>query len=124
MPDVMTPILRTISPDVAVSLGAADLGKAGNEREPSLILLFGWMDAPPRLLSKYVEAHRAHFPSSDIVVVQSHPSFMYSSNEARECTLEPVVELLLAIFVSPEKQIKQGSDGILVHVLSNGSHST
>ncbi|KAJ7121251.1 hypothetical protein C8R43DRAFT_75210 [Mycena crocata] len=72
------------------------------------------MDAPVRLLSKYAAGHRLRWPSADIVLVQSHPSFIWTSEEKRDDTLKPLANYLIA------NVYRDTSSGILLHVLSNG----
>ncbi|KAF8901504.1 hypothetical protein CPB84DRAFT_1846799 [Gymnopilus junonius] len=75
--------------------GSVEAGGEESRLEPSVILLLGWMDAPLSLLRKYVDAHRSLFPTSSIVLVESHSSFMWASSTGKEKNLRPVINMLV-----------------------------
>ncbi|EIM84218.1 uncharacterized protein STEHIDRAFT_61492, partial [Stereum hirsutum FP-91666 SS1] len=60
----------------------------------SIVLLFGWLDASPSHLQKYVEAHRENFPTSTIVLVKASTSFYWTSQSKRESLLMPIVDVI------------------------------
>ncbi|KAE9396383.1 hypothetical protein BT96DRAFT_977503 [Gymnopus androsaceus JB14] len=82
--------------------------------QPSVILLFGWLDGQLNHLQKYVEHLRERFPTSTIVLVRSFSSFYWTSQSQRENLLLPIVEVL--------KNESRGGHyrGTLIDVMSNG----
>ncbi|KAJ6575614.1 hypothetical protein DFH09DRAFT_1150701 [Mycena vulgaris] len=104
--------LQELGKDVHISYG----NERKNPRDPRVIILFGWMDAPSRILDKYAMNHRLRWPSSDIVVVQSHPAYIWMRDEKREDILRPLATYLISTIYHP----RQITGGILLHVLSNG----
>ncbi|KAK7042178.1 hypothetical protein R3P38DRAFT_2888956, partial [Favolaschia claudopus] len=104
--------LQRLGRDIHISYGNRTERR---ENGPSVIILFGWMDAPIRLLAKHASSHRLNWPASDIIIVESHPSWIWSTEKTRFDTMRPVVEYLVSsIYSSTEKE------GILLHVMSNG----
>ncbi|KAF8172065.1 hypothetical protein BJ912DRAFT_994732 [Pholiota molesta] len=104
---------RTLGhPDVTIFEAAEPYDDAD---APSLIVLFGWMDAITPLLMKYVQGHRTLFPGSTIVLVKSSSNFMLTSEAERKRTLVPLADLILdrVYYADP-------TSGILFHVISNG----
>ncbi|KAJ7486405.1 hypothetical protein B0H11DRAFT_1861328 [Mycena galericulata] len=81
---------------------------------PTLILLFGYMDARSAHLQKYADNLHTQFPSATIVVIKSFSDFFWSSNNHLESVLMPVVDILKS------QAATKDISGILVHVLSNG----
>ncbi|KAJ7500233.1 hypothetical protein B0H11DRAFT_2275937 [Mycena galericulata] len=81
---------------------------------PSLVLLFGYMDARSAHLQKYADNLHTQFPTATIVVIKSFSDFFWSSNNHLESVLMPVVDVLKS------QAATKDSSGILVHVLSNG----
>ncbi|KZT02018.1 uncharacterized protein LAESUDRAFT_730731 [Laetiporus sulphureus 93-53] len=82
---------------------------------PSIVLLFGWMDAHPAHLIKYVEGLQSTFPTSHVILIRSTSGFYFTSQKQLERLLIPVVDII-------QTEAKNGAifRGILVHVLSNG----
>jgi len=107
--------LHPLGQDIQISYG--DKTRINSTEDPRVIILFGWMDAPIRLLSKYAMNHRLRWPSSDIVMVQSHPAFIWASEEKREDTMRPLANYLTSTIY---RQSRDVTGGILLHVLSNG----
>ncbi|KAF8157728.1 hypothetical protein K438DRAFT_334498 [Mycena galopus ATCC 62051] len=70
---------QTLGKNIQISYGNART----HSREPRIIILFGWMDAPRRTLAKYATNHRLRWTSSDIVVVQSHPAYIWMTDKQR-----------------------------------------
>ncbi|KAJ7121260.1 hypothetical protein C8R43DRAFT_959608 [Mycena crocata] len=89
-------------------------GNGQSNTDPRVIILFGWMDAPLRLLTRYAINHRLRWPTSDIVIVQSHAAYIWSSDEKRDDMLKPLAQFLVSTLY------KQPEGGIFLHVLSNG----
>jgi len=106
--------LQKLGQDVHISYGDR---VRGSVKDPRVIILFGWMDAPLRILEKYAVKHRHRWPSSDIVIVQSHPAFIWSSQEKRNNTLKPLADYLVSTIYRQRGSVP---NGILLHVISNG----
>ncbi|KAJ7284425.1 hypothetical protein C8J57DRAFT_1288425 [Mycena rebaudengoi] len=113
----MTTKLALTEINVHVFLGRPQETPAntGNAYGPSLILLFGYMDARAAHLQKYVDNLHAQFPAATIVLIKSFSNFFWCSNKYLETVLMPVVEIL-----KNGAAATQNSLGILVHILSNG----
>ncbi|KAJ3513951.1 hypothetical protein NLJ89_g2661 [Agrocybe chaxingu] len=88
--------------------------EAAYARPPSLIILFGWMDAQTSHLIKYVVSLRSLFPTCRIVLVRSTSAFFFTTQDQMEKLLTPVAEIL-------EHEISLPTfSGVLLHVISNG----
>ncbi|KAJ7300725.1 hypothetical protein DFH08DRAFT_907998 [Mycena albidolilacea] len=97
-----------------VVLGKPDEGPVLSASEsPSLILLFGYMDARPAHLQKYVDGLHTEFPTATLVLIKSFSNFFWSTNDSLESVLMPVVDVL-------KSHATLNDSGILVHILSNG----
>lgn len=79
-----------------------------------LVLLFGWFNAQPQHLYKYIEPLQKMFSTSTIVVVQSDTSMLLRSQSSLEARLAPIVQLL-----QRETSGSSSHRGVLVHALSN-----
>ncbi|KAL0954051.1 hypothetical protein HGRIS_005203 [Hohenbuehelia grisea] len=101
---IFHPAVHPESPEIDVS-------------HPSLILVFGWMDAPISPLRKYVQAYDTVYPTATVVVVKSHASFFLTGTKAREAALQPLYDVLMSRLYDVKKT---PSGGLLIHVLSNG----
>ncbi|KAJ6494961.1 hypothetical protein DFH09DRAFT_1103981 [Mycena vulgaris] len=108
--------LHELGQDIHISYG--DQGRRDLNEDPRVIIVFGWMDAPIRLLSKYAMNHRLRWPSSDIVLVHSHPAFIWTSEEGRDAILRPLANYLVSTVYRQSETIP---GGILLHVISNGT---
>ncbi|KAJ7782642.1 hypothetical protein B0H16DRAFT_1446946 [Mycena metata] len=106
--------LHKLGQDLHISYGHR---ARSSSKDPRVIILFGWMNAPPRILSKYAVKHRLHWPSSDIVIVQSHPALMFALQEKRNATLKPLVAYLVSTIYRQRGSVP---NGIFLHVISNG----
>ncbi|KAK5655629.1 hypothetical protein OQA88_5560 [Cercophora sp. LCS_1] len=83
---------------------------------PSTVIIYGWGDALPKHLAKYVEGYRTLFPHARMVLIFS-PILraLYTSLAARTSSMKPVIE---AVFGKDgEKGRPRGK--ILAHVASN-----
>ncbi|KII89700.1 hypothetical protein PLICRDRAFT_39840 [Plicaturopsis crispa FD-325 SS-3] len=136
--------MATKKPDNLLAIGddihicvpqAKDEDAAGlRERDPTVILMFGWMGALLPHLNKYVEAYRKLYPQATCILVQSRPSFFLFSDRINAARLTPVVEVLEALGCIPPlngapppmKPISAkgvtavSNPRILVHAFSNG----
>lgn len=81
--------------------------------EPTICLLFGWLNARVEHLRKYASKLHELYPSSIIVIVECTNSFFFASQRAQDAALEPVVQTLLNL--SQDGQLST----ILIHSFSN-----
>ncbi|KAI3613655.1 hypothetical protein WG66_013498, partial [Moniliophthora roreri] len=70
------------------------------------------------VLQKYAESHRQLYPGSDIVVVQSHMHFFWSSDIEKKKTLAPVADYVLSRVYT--RGLNTSGRGMIVHTFSNG----
>ncbi|KDE08962.1 hypothetical protein MVLG_00686 [Microbotryum lychnidis-dioicae p1A1 Lamole] len=89
---------------------------------PHIVLMFGWMDAQMKHLSKYVEGYHRVYPSSTILLVRSSQTSFYSRAETQRRALSPAVEFLRARLGDSGSAVPAAgpSSGLLVHTFSNG----
>ncbi|KAJ7646919.1 hypothetical protein FB45DRAFT_860318 [Roridomyces roridus] len=80
-----------------------------------VVIIFGWMGAPLRFLDKYAGGHRLCWPSSDIVMVEARPDFVWWTDGRRRNLMRPLAGYLARTVYS-----QHGADGMLLHVMSNG----
>jgi hypothetical protein len=80
---------------------------------PSAILLFGWMGAPIRHMTKFAEYYsKTLFPGTPIIVVLSPANTFFAADHKRKAHLQPAYIALQALRVK--------TSDILVHMFSNG----
>ncbi|KAJ6594364.1 hypothetical protein B0H19DRAFT_1095171 [Mycena capillaripes] len=115
-PPALTPDVKfkKLGQDVHISYGDRSTESV---KDPRVVILFGWMDAPLRVLQKFAVKHRSRWPSSDIAIVQSHPAFIWASQETRNATVKPLAEYLVSTVYRQRVRVP---NGILLHVISNG----
>ncbi|KAH9951563.1 hypothetical protein B0H21DRAFT_818012 [Amylocystis lapponica] len=83
--------------------------------DPSVILVFGWLNGQIKHLLKYVEPLRAAYPASTIILVKADMTWYWTSQTQLEASLAPIADVL--------RREMAGSTpfrGVLVHVFSNG----
>ncbi|RDW83295.1 hypothetical protein BP5796_04786 [Coleophoma crateriformis] len=84
--------------------------------EPSIILLFPWMNAQPRHINKYIQGYLSLYPTSKILVTTTDSIHVtFSSTAARIARIQPVLEALAA---------RQPDEKVLLHSFSNGGATT
>ncbi|GAA5882670.1 hypothetical protein JCM16303_006537 [Sporobolomyces ruberrimus] len=97
--------------------------------DPSLLVVFGWMDAQLKHMDKYLSSYRKLFPTSPILLLQSSQAGFYSSKNSLETrkAFEPAIEMIRKEQRSLHQRSKESErgqqgqgKGILVHVFSNG----
>ncbi|KAL2148424.1 hypothetical protein VTH82DRAFT_2344 [Thermothelomyces myriococcoides] len=89
---------------------------------PSTVVIYGWGDANPRHLVKYVDGYRKLFPNSRIVLVFSPIlKTLYQTLEARSRTMLPVIEAVYpeALGKPAGEKPACGRERVLLHVMSN-----
>ncbi|KAL2159061.1 hypothetical protein VTH06DRAFT_2820 [Thermothelomyces fergusii] len=89
---------------------------------PSTVVIYGWGDANPRHLAKYVEGYGRLFPHSKIVLIFSPIlKALYQTLEARSRTMLPVIEAVYPEVLGKPAGEKPagGRERVLLHVMSN-----
>src|SRR5271156_4368583 len=80
---------------------------------PSAILLFAWMGAPVRHMSKFVDYYtQTVFPGSPIILVLCTTKFFLTSQREQRKSLGPAITAYLSLHANPDR--------VLVHTFSNG----
>ncbi|KAN0064365.1 hypothetical protein ACQY0O_002561 [Thecaphora frezii] len=79
---VQLPPLRSLEPSLRVA--------------PRDVVIFGWMDAPLRLVSKYAVPYTILFPSSNVYIKLSQGKSYFTSERKRAKQLEPLVKMVSA----------------------------
>ncbi|KAH6847010.1 hypothetical protein B0I37DRAFT_135831 [Chaetomium sp. MPI-CAGE-AT-0009] len=101
-----------------------------NPSHPSTVIIYGWGDAQPRHVAKYVAGYRQLFPHTQIVLIFSPIlKAIYQNLEARTQNMLPVLEAVypwvLDTPTTPNPSAasttdKKATDGrVLLHVMSN-----
>jgi Eukaryotic protein of unknown function (DUF829) len=80
---------------------------------PSAIILCGWMGAPLRHLSKFVDYYaQVMFPGTPIILILTHNNKFFAADSERHKDMQPAVTAYQSLGID--------SSNVLVHVLSNG----
>ncbi|KAH9918441.1 uncharacterized protein B0H18DRAFT_667982 [Fomitopsis serialis] len=111
--DATTPRLRELNS--YVQLLEAPPSQTPDPFHPSVILLFGWLQARLPYLQKYIDSLRKCFPTSTIVVIRAYTSWYFTPDRWLEKGISPVVDIIRREMSGTVK-----FRGVLVHVLSNG----
>ncbi|KAJ7590525.1 hypothetical protein C8J56DRAFT_1046789 [Mycena floridula] len=109
-----TPKLVSIGKEVYIFQPSA----VGARTDPSIILIFGWLDAKLPHLQKYVQKYADLFPGATVLIICCPLEFWFSGQRTREAALEPVVDFLKAQGCFTGSQVSQ-LPRILVHSFSN-----
>ena len=100
-----------------------DKPQGDGEREPlhpSTVMIYGWGDARPKHVAKYVEGYRRLFPHARIILVFSPIlKALLASLPARTLNMQPTLDALLRINGLTEKGDGLADTNILVHCMSN-----
>jgi hypothetical protein len=105
-PELLTKITSTVYYHAPLAKPSA------TSTSPSAVLIFGWMGAPIRHLTKFAEYYAKAFPASAIIVILSPSSIFLASENNRRDTVRPAFTALQALGVPPSN--------VLVHIFSNG----
>lgn len=90
----------------------------GEPSQPTTVVIYGWGDARPRHVAKYISGYRQLFPHARIVVVFSPIlKALYQTLEARSKTMLPVVEAVHPQI--PNEAEGESRERVLLHVMSN-----
>ena len=80
---------------------------------PSAIIIFAWMGAPVRHMSKFIEYYsQSYFPGTPIILVLSPTNQFMSGKGLRQKVLQPAASLFQSLNVP--------QDRLLIHTFSNG----
>ncbi|KAH6611704.1 hypothetical protein B0J18DRAFT_442034 [Chaetomium sp. MPI-SDFR-AT-0129] len=99
-------------------------------RHPTAIVIYGWGDARPRHVAKYIDGYRQLYPHSKIVLIFSPIlKALYQTLEARSRTMVPVIEAIdpgLLLSNNGKNNTTTTTTGpiapserVLLHVMSN-----
>ncbi|KAF9223319.1 hypothetical protein BS17DRAFT_817638 [Gyrodon lividus] len=99
-----------------------------NESTPHVILIFGWMGALTRHLENYTRPYAESYPNATQILVKCGPSFIWTSERAKQKRLFPVVEALetlgcLPSFKGSVQEVNRVRPRVLIHAFSNGGCS-
>ncbi|GAB1313758.1 DUF829-domain-containing protein [Madurella fahalii] len=91
---------------------------SGEPDHPTTVVIYGWGDARPRHVAKYIYGYRQLFPNARIVVIFSPIlKALYQTLEARSKTMFPVIEAVYPQI--PDLQNAESRERVLLHVMSN-----
>jgi hypothetical protein len=87
---------------------------------PTTIIIYGWGDARPKHVVKYVDGYRRLFPHARIVLIFSPIlKALYQTLEARSRTMVPVIEAIYPEMLANPETKDHSDERLLVHVMSN-----
>jgi len=127
----------TIGKDVYIKRGQKRAATSAQLelKNPTIILIFGWMGAQLPHLYKYTKIYDGLYPEATQILIRCHPSFFWSTENYRQASLTPVVEVLEALGCVPPARknladcehvhmqpmtLFSPQPRILVHAFSNG----
>lgn len=85
---------------------------------PTTVIIYGWGDARPRHVAKYVDGYRQLYPYARIVLIFSPIlKALYQTLESRSRTMIPVIETVYPEILSNKPS--SFSERVLLHVMSN-----
>ncbi|KAK4171680.1 hypothetical protein QBC36DRAFT_365636 [Triangularia setosa] len=121
------PLLKTftrLSKQVYVQEPASSPPPDAHESDPTTVIIYGWGDAAPKHLSKYVTGYTTLFPYARLILIFSPIlKTLYQTLDARSKTMIPVIEALYGPISSlspsaiPSKS--ESKERILLQVMSN-----
>ncbi|KAH7330727.1 hypothetical protein B0J17DRAFT_771925 [Rhizoctonia solani] len=88
------------------------------KKDPTVILIFGWMGAQLPHLYKYTEQYNKLYPFATQIIVRAHASYFWGSEATRRAAVSPVIKLLRDAGI--HESTMADSSGLLVHTFSNG----
>ncbi|KAK4130366.1 DUF829-domain-containing protein [Trichocladium antarcticum] len=87
---------------------------------PTTIIIYGWGDARPKHVSKYVDGYRNLFPHARIVLIFSPIlKALYQTLESRSRTMVPVIEAIYPGMLENPDTKKKSDERVLLQVMSN-----
>ncbi|KAF8839523.1 hypothetical protein BDN67DRAFT_1012247 [Paxillus ammoniavirescens] len=96
-----------------------------NGSAPHVILIFGWMGALTRHLQNYTRPYAELYPNATQILVKCGPSFIWTTERAKQKRLLPVLEALETLGCLPPpkasiQEINRVRPRVLIHAFSNG----
>ncbi|RPD78425.1 DUF829-domain-containing protein [Lentinus tigrinus ALCF2SS1-7] len=91
----------------------------GSEKQPTIIIIFGWLGAKMVTLCKYAEAYQRLFPSSAQIIVAADTLRYWKPPNAREKAVLPALKKLQELSVLSDDR-SDDPPRILLHAMSNG----
>ena len=88
--------------------------------QPSHVVIFGWMDAPLRLVLKYAVPYTLLFPDSTVVIKLSDGRSYLAGEAARRAALGPVLAAVRGTNTGAGAGAGAGGAGIVIHSFSDG----
>ncbi|CCF48342.1 hypothetical protein NDA11_006874 [Ustilago hordei] len=82
-------------------------GQGGVVRSPSHVIIFGWMDAPIRLVCKYAQPYTVLFPDATIFIQLSDGKSYLARENVRREQLQHVIAEISSSSNAPEKGFKE-----------------
>ncbi|KAF3939221.1 hypothetical protein ABW19_dt0209118 [Dactylella cylindrospora] len=123
-PSLSTLGFETLTPYVYYSTGdpnpsanaTTDTAVASSQLQPDgerydLVIVFGWMDASPRHLVKYIQLHRSLQPGVPIICIQSTAAAWLGFTKSFQTSLPVVYDVVKSLPENPK---------IFIHTFSNG----
>ncbi|KAK3328647.1 hypothetical protein B0T19DRAFT_196402 [Cercophora scortea] len=106
------------------------LSSPSSPLDPTTVILYGWGDARPKHVQKYVDGYRTLYPSAKLVLIYSPIlKALYQTLEARSHSMVPILETVLGRSIKSSTYAEDrtlrsalhthASDRVLVHVMSN-----
>lgn len=81
-------------PDPKARTKSNSTGFSSDVVPPRIVLLFGWMDAPFRIVEKYALPYRARFPQSHILIKLSRGDHYFQGKGQQLKALDSLVDYL------------------------------
>ncbi len=72
----------------------SEIPVASEVAPPRVVLLFGWMDAPARIVSKYAQPWIDRFPNSTVIVRLSSAAIFWAPPKERDAMIKRLAELI------------------------------
>ncbi|KAK0742572.1 hypothetical protein B0T21DRAFT_328495 [Apiosordaria backusii] len=121
------PLLKAftrLSKQVYVQEPASSPSPGAHESDPTTVIIYGWGDAAPKHLSKYVTGYTTLFPYARLILIFSPMlNTLYQTLDSRSKTMIPVIETLYGPISSlgssavPPKT--ESKERILLQAMSN-----
>ncbi|KAJ9475056.1 hypothetical protein PHBOTO_004932 [Pseudozyma hubeiensis] len=83
---------------------------AGIVRAPSHVIIFGWMDAPIRLVAKYAQPYTVLFPDATVLIQLSDGKSYLAREDVRRKQLQRVIAEISASAASVEDKNNEAKD--------------
>uniref|UniRef100_V5EYN3 Uncharacterized protein n=2 Tax=Kalmanozyma brasiliensis (strain GHG001) TaxID=1365824 RepID=V5EYN3_KALBG len=114
-----TPI-RTLDPSVLPTpLRPIDRSN-GLKRAPSHVLIFGWMDAPIRLVAKYAQPYTVLFPNATVLIQLSDGKSYLAREQVRREQMQRVISEITTPLPRQEKDVGDSTVTLIDHAEATG----